>query len=62
MAKFEAKYYDPDLDLEEVMVIEIDESVCANTSDCGLWREAIDKFFKGAKGHTDLIEMKMISC
>ena len=61
MTTFEAKYYDPDHDLDEVMLIEIDECMVGDTSDCGLWRAAVEKFFNETEGHDDLIEMKMIS-
>lgn len=61
MATFEAKYYDPDLDVEKVMVVEIDESVTGDTSNCCLWALAVRKFFYETEGHNDLIEMKMIS-
>ena len=61
MATFEAKYYDPDLDDEKVMVVEIDESVIGDTSNCVLWALAVRKFFYETEGRDDLIEMKMIS-
>ena len=61
MAIFEAKYYDPDLDDEKVMVVEIDESVIGDTSNCVLWALAVRKFFYETEGRDDLIEMKMIS-
>ena len=58
--KFEAKYYNPRLDTDEVMVIDIDDSVITTTSDIGYWKAALHKFFGMADG-CDLIEMKMIS-
>lgn len=61
MTTFEAKYYDPDLDTEKVTVIEIDESVIGDTSDCGLWTAAVHKFFYETEGYYDLNELKMFA-